>query len=645
MQSLKELRSINTFSSVLLSIVLLILPQKSAAQSSPDRDTVKITEVVITRKLISSEQPGFKFFSVDSGMVSRYSQFSLNDLLREVTPLYIKDYGAGLTSTSSFRGTSAGHTQVTWNGININDPMLGQTDFSLIPSGMIDNVLVSFGGASMDIGSGAIGGIINLGTEPSWDKGTIIDITSGMGSFGRFNGFLKVSTGTSRFQSVTRLFMNRAQNDFLYPNPESGTTPAMLTREYNNLHQESLMQEFYIRNKKNVFSARIWYQDASRELPGSTLYGYYGEKQSDESFRGLLSYSGESGKKEFFATAAYMNSGMRYFSYYDTAGAKNAVNTMILKFGMNFPVDNATKVKIVFNDEYNNVSSGYYADNVNHNNASLTVSAERKKGKWFGAAVLLRQTLDNSSLLNPDFSAGIELRTVPGEEHYLKVNIARNSKIASLNDRYWNPGGNRDLKNEYAYSFEAGYKLEHKIGNSLSTGAEINYFNNYIRNMIQWHPDTSFYWVAGNIGKANTSGIESSLFAKYNAGNFSLNFCGAYAWTTAKDITSAELSDNQMIYVPKHKANGSLSLSYRNLYSTWSTGYTGPVYILSDNSVSIKGYTLNSLTGGFKIAFRENFADIRLRIDNIFNVACQTIAYYPQPGRSYLMTLSLRFKA
>ena len=40
--------------------------------------------------------------------------------------------------------------------------MLGQSDFSLLPAGMIDNVMVSFGGASMDIGTGAIGGIINL---------------------------------------------------------------------------------------------------------------------------------------------------------------------------------------------------------------------------------------------------------------------------------------------------------------------------------------------------------------------------------------------------------------------------------------------------------------------------------------------------
>jgi vitamin B12 transporter len=156
-------------------------------QFSFQTDTMRIKEVVITRKQISSEQPGFKFYRIDSMRLNDYPLFSLTEVLNETTPLFIKYYGSGGTATSSFRGTSAGHTQVTWNGININDPMLGQSDFSLIPSGMIDNVLISFGGASMDLGNGAIGGIINLENEPQWVKRTIVDVVSGSGSFERYS--------------------------------------------------------------------------------------------------------------------------------------------------------------------------------------------------------------------------------------------------------------------------------------------------------------------------------------------------------------------------------------------------------------------------------------------------------------------------
>ncbi len=644
MQRPEILKLFTANTTLILLFVLFIIPCHLDGQLSAGSDTVRIKEVIITRKQISSGQPGYKFFVIDSGRMNGYSHYFLNDLLRDATPLYIKEYGAGLTATSSFRGTSAGHTQVAWNGININDPMLGQTDFSLIPAGMIDNVMVSFGGASMDLGSGAIGGIINLGNVPSWRRETVIYVAPGAGSFGRYTGLVKVSTGSDKFQSVTKAFMNTAENDFRYLDGELAV-PEWKNREHNQLTQNSFMQELYFRKSKNVLSARLWYQSASRNLPGSVLYGYLGEKQSDESLRTMLNYDAIKGKKEFFATGAWMNTGMRYASIYDTIGSKNKVNTMILKGGMGFPLDESTDLKIVFNNELNIVESNYYSGDVDHNNASLTLSAERKKGRWFGAALLVRETLDDKSFLVPDFAAGFEIRTIKGEEHYLKLNVSRNSKIPSLNDRFWNPGGNPDLKNEYAYSVEAGYKLDNYIGSSLKTGAELNYFNNYIRNMIQWYPESDFIWIAGNIGSANTSGIESSFSVSYLKNKFSFDMNGGYAFTRARDKSSKETADKQMIYIPKHQATGTLRVSFGNVYSVWMTNFTGRTYTSSDNTRSLDSYTINSLSGGYKLQFREHFADIRLKIENIFNVTYQTIAYYPQPGRSYFLVISLRFGA
>ena len=60
--------------------------------------------------------------------------------------------------------------RLTWNGININHPMLGQSDLSLIPAGLIDDIQIYYGGASMPLNSGGIGGIINLETKPVWKK-------------------------------------------------------------------------------------------------------------------------------------------------------------------------------------------------------------------------------------------------------------------------------------------------------------------------------------------------------------------------------------------------------------------------------------------------------------------------------------------
>jgi hypothetical protein len=57
-------------------------------------------------------------------------------------------------------------------------------------------------------------------------------------------------------------------------------------------------------------------------------------------------------------------------------------------------------------------------------------------------------TLDGNKLLIPDMLAGFELRVFKEQEQFIKLNLSRNSKIPSLNDCYWNPGGNEKLRNE-----------------------------------------------------------------------------------------------------------------------------------------------------------------------------------------------------
>jgi len=611
-------------------------------QFSSQKDTLKINEVIISHKQISSAQPGFKFYDIDSADLKNYSLFSLTEVLNEATPLFIKKYGSGGTATSSFRGTSAGYTQVTWNGININDHMLGQSDFSLLPSGMVDNIMVCFGGASMDLGTGAIGGIINLGNVPSWNKKLAVDATSGIGSYGRYSGLIKVSTASDHFQSVTRAYLNSGENDFPYLDTEAMPEPIWKTRENSQFSQKGLMQELYFRKSKNVLSARFWYQTASRDLPGSTLYGYAGEKQSDESLRSLIDYNFIGGKSEFFVTSALMFTNLNYTSKLYSIESRNNTKTLVLKGGMTTPVGQYTRLKFVISNELNAIESNNYNESINNNNASVTLSAERKKGKKFGAVVLFRETLDNNVLLIPDFSAGFEYRVIGGEEHYLKLNLSRNSKIPTMNDRYWNPGGNPDLKNEYAYSYELGYKLDHAISSYITLGAELNYFNNYIRDMIQWIPGDSYYWVAENVRSVNSSGFELTASMKYKVNSLKIDINAGYSYTRAVEINS-EVSENngkQLIYIPENKANSSLHVSYKNIYTILTANYTGNTYTTADHSDYLNSYITNDFTSGIRFNLNKSLLDIRFKIENIFDTSYQTIEYYPQPGRTYFLILS-----
>ena len=70
----------------------------------------------------------------DSIAMKENIALSMADVLTFNSSVFVKNYGRATLSTVAFRGTSPSHTQVTWNGMRINNPMLGMTDFSTIPS-------------------------------------------------------------------------------------------------------------------------------------------------------------------------------------------------------------------------------------------------------------------------------------------------------------------------------------------------------------------------------------------------------------------------------------------------------------------------------------------------------------------------------
>ncbi|NLH23910.1 MAG: Plug domain-containing protein, partial [Bacteroidales bacterium] len=91
-------------------------------------DSIRITARARLRDM------GVQKTSLDSLELRNDITGSLAQVLTRTSTLFIKHYGRATLSTASFRGTSPSHTQVTWNGMKINSPMLGMVDFSTIPS-------------------------------------------------------------------------------------------------------------------------------------------------------------------------------------------------------------------------------------------------------------------------------------------------------------------------------------------------------------------------------------------------------------------------------------------------------------------------------------------------------------------------------
>jgi outer membrane cobalamin receptor len=638
----------NSLKYALLILALYGTLSLNGQMSFPD-DTVKINEVIINGKISSDIHSGFKKTTLDSSIMRNYNQRTIAEILSENTGVFIKSYGMGGTATPSFRGTGASHTQITWNGISIDHPMLGQSDLSLLPAGLIDDIQLYFGGASMVLNSGGIGGSINLETRPVWNNETFVSLNPGIGSFGRYSALVAVKSGNDNFQTISKAFFQSCDNNFRYLNNELSAIPVWKTRTNSQMRQQGYMQELYYRKSVYTLSARFWYQSAHRNLPSSLLTqpSETGETQYDQSVRTIINLDIDKEKNKYFVTGAWIMNRLDYNNRLASIASRNLSDLFTAKAGYTSLPGSNFKFNFILKEELNIIKSNNYEHKPVRNTSSISSAAEYNGSGRLGASILVREIFDRNKLLIPDISAGVQLKLTGSEEYYLKANVSRNSKIPTMNDMYWLPGGNPNLKNEYAYIYELSYQMIHQISVPLSVDYDISAFKNSIHDMIQWHPGEFSYWTADNIQSVNTTGIESSLSLKYKINHISSTLKGGYSFTRAIDMSLKEnqgaLTGKQLIYIPENQANASFRFSFNNIYALWNTNITGKRYTTVDNTNYLPAYMLNSVTTGIKFKIKKNSLDLNFNVDNLFNVNYQTIAFYPLPGRSYFLNLSIQF--
>ena len=140
------------------SLPFLLSAQQKNSVSITKR-VLRIPEVTVVGKR-PMKDIGVQRTRFDSVAMKENIALSMADVLTFNSSVFVKNYGRATLSTVAFRGTSPSHTQVTWNGMRINNPMLGMTDFSTIPSYFIDDASLLHGTSSVNETGGGLGGLV-----------------------------------------------------------------------------------------------------------------------------------------------------------------------------------------------------------------------------------------------------------------------------------------------------------------------------------------------------------------------------------------------------------------------------------------------------------------------------------------------------
>ncbi len=665
--------------------LLLLWPVAVGAQEETPRRNISIREVTITGQRPMKEI-GVQKTQFDSVVLKENIALSMADVLTFNSSIFVKSYGRATLSTVAFRGTSPSHTQVTWNGMRINNPMLGMTDFSMIPSYFIDDASLLHGTSSVNETGGGLGGLVRLGTRPAQNEGFGLQYVQGVGSFHTFDEFLRLTYGNQHWQTSTRVVYSSSKNDFKYRNRDKkeniyddemniiGSYYPVERNKHASFKDFHLLQEvYYNTGRGDRFGLNAWYIGSNRELPMLTTDYlddmFFENRQREQTLRSVLSWDHLRRDWKTGLKLGYIHTWVGYDNKEDRGNgdlsatrSRSCVDTFFAKAEGEYTPTEKWLLSGNVTMHYHNASNFQYWETVSSSGESVmtqpgerydkgrmelsgSVSAKWRPVERLGMSLVLREEVfggDWTPLIPAFFIDGVLSRR---GNVVAKASISRNFRYPTLNDLYFLPGGNVNLRKEHGWSYDAGVSFEVGRNGSYALKGSANWFDSHIDDWIIWLPTVKGFFSPRNLKKVHAYGVETSLDLNLLLSpEWQLEVGSTFSWTPSinegdKFSEGDRSVGRQLPYVPEYSSTVSGRLAWRS----WSLGYKwcfySRRYTMTSNENTLTGYLppyyMNNLS--LEKVLNLRWADLSLKgaVNNLFDEEYLSVLSRPMPGINF----------
>jgi len=615
-------------------IVLLVASRFLMGQEVRDTILLSPFEVSAGRESIS------QITTHDSLNRLSVSLTSVVDQIRTFTPIFIKEYSPGGISTLAFRGTSASHTIVLFDGFPVNPAMSGQADFSTMPPYLYDRLEITASPIGLLINPEAIGGVVSMYTNPNELNNSEIRLRFEAGSFGSLGGGLHFHQKAGKFLFRTRVYYHSAENDFSYIN--NVASDWIVEKRVNaGFEKKGLMQEvFYIDNKQIAFLKFTGVHNFN-ELPANLLQPQIDNNESfeNDNMRLVGGYSRTVKNHVFSVKGLYSTENWEYVNASTEIEGVNKIKTASLLADWQYNVKENQALKLQWFTDYQQASSANYMllpDIVTHR-----ISAS---GDFVIKQIHIRPALHlmKKDKRDPGFSGVLVIdRNLLKDKLNISVSGGRSIRYPGFNDLYWFPGGNPLLLPEVSLSIGIDAEYRPLKWWALRAGATMHFVNNW----VVWQPTSgSSVWSPVNIKHVNSRSYDAVNFFEFRLLNinvqsvFSYSFCRSLDESDPLDATF----EKQLIYVPMHSGSHSLQLKYKNLNLKIRSQYTGKRYTRSDNLAYMPAHFFHEANVGWKKSLKSVSIELFAGIYNFTAENYQIIAWQPLPQRYFKFGIEFR---
>jgi vitamin B12 transporter len=608
------------------------------------QDTVSLNQVEIISQKQFLSQLGKRCEAIDTLTKEQFRFNSIADLLQLNSQVFIKSYGPGALASTAFRGGNASQTAILWNGLNLQNAMLGQSDLSLMPSVLFESIEIEYGGSSSVWGTGAVGGSIHLNTKNQFNKGFTTTTNLATASFGEIKASTNLSFSTKNFSSSTKLYAINSKNNFSFRDTTDKENP-LKTQQHAAYNFKGLTQDLkWLLNAKHSLSVNAWLNSNFRQLPAFTSSSESKAYQLDAAIRLSTSWLYLKNKFKSTTKAAYFNDKINYTDSLISLFSKSTAKTTVLENESyyNWGKNNQFNIGINFTDsraESNNYNSTKGIRRVSFLAGNKFSFLKNKFIVYFSSRIEYFSVgkLPLTGSLSLDYKATKNIK--------LSCHTGRVYRQPTLNELYWIPGGNSQIKPEHGYTVEGTLQYQKQIKKMtiVLSGAA---YSRLINDWILWVPGSGGNPSPINIQQVHSRGSETDWKVTYAKNKWKIGFkvLSSYVLSTVSANTqeNSESTGRQLIYTPRYSVNSNFLVAYNKINVVFYYQYVGYRFTNSDNSEWLTPYQTFTIKLSHTLELNETTFSIYAAGYNLFNSNYTIVAGRPMPLRNFELGMTLR---
>lgn len=618
----------------------------AGADSTAGLDTTLATgalsEIVVTAARLETTLAAApsRVTVLDGSSLAQTGAQSLADLVDKRSGAFLQRYGPSEMASLSLRGTSSSQSAILLDGRRITPPQIDVFDLTLLPTVLLESVEILHGAASPLYGSDGIGGAVNVrtlqpGAAASWRA------SASYGAYGERTGSALLSLEEGGFATVGAFEIASAENDFPYLHEASFPAETRRRRNADTERRSAYLSTSY-ETERHSLRLSTWYDEAERGLPGLATAPSSDERQWDRQFRLWADADRRLERGSLHLRGLLQHTALRY---QDTGQDLDQTGRALvggLELEARRPVGASWTI--------GGGADGAVGQAVH---PSLSEDAGERHGALFaygsgpiGPALLypaLRLdgigTPGGGRLVALSPRLGVNLPVWSRAGLFAKASAGRTFRSPTLNDRFWQPGGNPDLAPERGWAYDAGLFLERAAGR-----VEVSAFLHHVQDQIVWQAVGGDHWSPFNLRRVRTSGIEASLHTRRALTTWLEAESGLfYTLTHALDRSDPESSayNRQLRYVPRESLKAHLSLTAGALTLDLNGQHTGRRYITRDESQHLEPFIV--LGAQLRLTRPVGAARVHLglALENALDADYAVMAHRPMPPRHARLRLTL----